>query len=75
MLPSWLKNRASGVHLHPSSLPGGYGIGNLGRFAYEWIDFYLRLVLGTGRCVQLVRLDMETLHTKYFHPLQETHIS
>lgn len=38
-LPPWLKNRGSGVHLHPSSLPGGYGIGNLGRFAYEWIDF------------------------------------
>lgn len=39
MLPDWLKKRAAGVHLHPTSLPGGHGIGNLGNNAYEWIDF------------------------------------
>ncbi|MEK9772334.1 MAG: 4-alpha-glucanotransferase, partial [Opitutae bacterium] len=39
MLPDWLKKRAAGVLLHPTSLPGGHGIGCLGRYAYEWVDF------------------------------------
>ena len=31
--------RASGGLLHPTSLPGPYGIGDLGPEAYRWIDF------------------------------------
>jgi 4-alpha-glucanotransferase len=31
--------RASGVLLHPTSLPGAYGIGDLGPQAYAWVDF------------------------------------
>jgi 4-alpha-glucanotransferase len=31
--------RRSGVLLHPTSLPGRYGIGDLGKQAYEFIDF------------------------------------
>ena len=31
--------RSSGVLLHPTSLPGPYGIGDLGPSAYQWIDF------------------------------------
>lgn len=31
--------RSSGVILHPSSLPGGYGIGELGQAAFGWLDF------------------------------------
>lgn len=38
-LPQWLNKRAAGVLLHPSSLPGGYGIGCLGQSARNWIDF------------------------------------
>ena len=38
-LPAWLNRRAAGLQLHPTSLPNQYGIGNLGRSAYEWIDF------------------------------------
>ena len=30
--------RSAGVLLHPSSLPGPYGIGDLGPTAFEWID-------------------------------------
>lgn len=37
--------RASGILLHPSSLPGKYGIGDLGRTAYDWLDF-----LGKAGC-------------------------
>ncbi len=31
-------DRSSGVILHPTSLPGPYGIGDLGSIAREWID-------------------------------------
>lgn len=31
--------RGSGILLHISSLPGDYGIGDLGRAAYEFVDF------------------------------------
>ena len=34
-------NRQSGVLLHPSSLPGKYGIGSLGANAYSFIDWLL----------------------------------
>jgi 4-alpha-glucanotransferase len=32
-------NRSAGILLHPTSLPGPYGIGDLGPEAYAWIDF------------------------------------
>ena len=31
--------RASGILLHPTSLPGPYGIGDLGPAAFRWIDW------------------------------------
>src|SRR5215203_58537 len=31
--------RQSGVLLHPTSLPGKYGIGSMNKAAYEWVDF------------------------------------
>lgn len=31
--------RASGIILHPTSLPNRYGIGSLGPEAYQWLDF------------------------------------
>lgn len=34
-----LFTRSSGVLLHITSLPGGYGIGDVGKEAYEFIDF------------------------------------
>jgi 4-alpha-glucanotransferase len=36
------QNRASGIILHPTSLPGPDGIGDLGPEAYRWIDFLSR---------------------------------
>jgi len=32
-------NRISGILLHPTSLPSKYGIGSLGKEAYEFVDF------------------------------------
>src|SRR3954471_13288997 len=31
--------RTSGVLLHPTSLPGPYGIGDLGEAAFKWVEF------------------------------------
>ena len=31
--------RTSGILLHPTSLPSPYGIGDLGKAAYDFIDF------------------------------------
>ena len=31
--------RASGILLHPTSLPGPYGIGDIGPEAYSWVNF------------------------------------
>lgn len=35
-------DRCSGVLLHPTSLPGKYGIGSFDREAYDWVDFLIR---------------------------------
>ncbi len=34
-----LNERASGILLHPTSLPGKYGIGSLGQSAFDFIEF------------------------------------
>ena len=31
--------RLSGILLHPTSLPSRYGIGDLGKAAYDFVDF------------------------------------
>jgi 4-alpha-glucanotransferase len=37
-----MKRRSAGILLHPTSLPGRYGIGDLGPAAYAWIDALAR---------------------------------
>ena len=37
--PSWLVRRTAGILAHLSSLPGEYGIGNLGAAAHRFVDF------------------------------------
>jgi 4-alpha-glucanotransferase len=34
-----MNERAAGILLHPTSLPGKYGIGSLGKAAFDFIDF------------------------------------
>jgi len=45
--------RASGILLHPTCLPGRFGIGDLGRAAYQFIDF---LELGGQKLWQVLPL-------------------
>src|SRR5690242_13321102 len=37
-----LKRRSAGILLHPTSLPGRYGIGDLGPLAYAWVEALAR---------------------------------
>lgn len=46
-------SRSSGVLLHPTSLPGKYGIGELGPAAYEWIDFLVETGCGLWQVLPL----------------------
>lgn len=39
MVDSWMAPRAAGVVLHPTSLPGPHGVGDLGQNAYFFIDW------------------------------------
>jgi 4-alpha-glucanotransferase len=38
-IPEWLEERSAGLLLHISSLPSGFGIGNLGKCSHDLIDF------------------------------------
>ena len=38
-MPIDLAARASGILLHPTSLPGPHGIGDLGPAAYHFVDW------------------------------------
>ncbi len=42
MLTNMLAERKSGLLLHPTSLPGRYGVGSFNQAAYEWVDFLAR---------------------------------
>lgn len=46
--------RSSGILLHPSSLPGRYGIGDLGDYAYRFVDY---LVSASQRYWQVLPLS------------------
>lgn len=45
--------RASGLLLHPSSLPGGHGIGDLGPEAYRFVDFLVEAGQGLWQVMPL----------------------
>ncbi|HEY1378797.1 MAG TPA: 4-alpha-glucanotransferase [Gemmataceae bacterium] len=40
--PEPLKRRSAGILLHPTSLPGRYGIGDLGPVAHAWVETLAR---------------------------------
>ncbi len=45
--------RSSGILLHPTSLPGPYGIGDLGPSAHEWVEFLGRAGCGLWQVLPL----------------------
>ena len=55
-----IKERASGVLLHVTSLPSSYGIGDLGPQAYKFVDF---LAAGAQKYWQVLPLNCTTAKT------------
>ncbi|MBN2149053.1 MAG: 4-alpha-glucanotransferase [Anaerolineales bacterium] len=45
--------RSSGILLHPTSLPGPYGIGEIGPQAHQWIDYLSRTGCGLWQVLPL----------------------
>ncbi|MBP7962155.1 MAG: 4-alpha-glucanotransferase [Caldilineaceae bacterium] len=45
--------RSSGILLHPTSLPGRYGIGSFNQSAYEWVDFLAQTRQGLWQVLPL----------------------
>jgi 4-alpha-glucanotransferase len=45
--------RSSGILLHPSSLPGPYGIGDIGPQAHRWLDFLAETGCGLWQVLPL----------------------
>src|SRR5689334_10709876 len=45
--------RSSGILLHPTSLPGPYGIGDLGPAAHAWVDALVRARQGWWQVLPL----------------------
>ena len=46
-------NRSSGILLHPTSLPGPDGIGDLGPDAYNWLQTLARMGIGLWQILPL----------------------
>ncbi len=46
-------SRTSGILLHPTSLPGRFGIGDLGPAAYRWIDWLVEAKQGLWQVLPL----------------------
>ena len=46
-------NRSSGILLHPTSLPGPDGIGDLGPAAYEWVNSLAKMGCGNWQILPL----------------------
>lgn len=53
------KNRRAGVILHPTSLPSPYGIGDLGKEAFEFIDWLASAGMQAWQVLPLVPPDPE----------------
>ena len=47
--------------MHLTSLPSRYGIGDLGKEAYNFIDFLKKRIKNCGKYYRLIRLHLEGL--------------
>ena len=65
--------RNAGILLHPTSLPGKFGIGDLGSEAYRFIDLLKEAGQTLWQVFPLDQLVMAIHHTSVFQLLQEIH--
>jgi 4-alpha-glucanotransferase len=60
-----LQSRLSGILVHPSSLPGGYGIGDLGSSSHEFVDFLSSAKQSIWQVLPLGPTSLEEFHSPY----------
>jgi 4-alpha-glucanotransferase len=60
-----LQSRLSGILVHPSSLPGGYGIGDLGSSSHEFIDFLCAAKQSLWQVLPMGPTSLEEFHSPY----------
>ena len=65
--------RLSGILVHPTSLPGKFGIGDLGPEAYRFVDFLQESGSIYGRLFRLDLLADITVLISAFPLLQDSH--
>ena len=65
--------RLSGILVHPTSLPGKFGVGDLGPEAYHFVDFFRNPASIYGRHFRLDLLADITVLTSAFPLLQDSH--
>jgi 4-alpha-glucanotransferase len=53
MKTPWLRDRAAGVLLHPTSLPGAHGVGSLGAEARQFVEFLVKAGFSTWQVCPL----------------------
>eukprot|EP00775_Hariotina_reticulata_P005043 gene5043-5285_t len=58
-MPDWHKGRRAGVILHPTSLPGSNGIGELGKEAFKFVDWLHSAGMQCWQVLPLVPPDPE----------------
>jgi len=58
-MPTWQKGRRAGVILHPTSLPGGLGVGDLGPEALAFVDWLRGAGMTLWQVLPLVPPDPE----------------
>ena len=58
--------RQSGILLHPTSLPGRYGIGTFNDTAYEWVDFLAATHQSLWQVLPLGPLKLACWHPTYY---------
>ena len=67
--------RRSGILLHITSLPGPYGIGTMGKQAYDFVDFLKRAGQSCWQILPLSPTGYGNSPTSLFPPSPETPIS
>lgn len=65
-------HRYSGVLAHPTSFPSPYGVGDMGKEAYNFIDFLHMAGQHLWRFCPLALVAMETLLIRVFRSLQDS---
>ena len=60
-----MNRRASGILLHLTSLPGPFGIGDMGPWAYRFVDFLAQTKQSFWQVLPLTPTDRDRDHSPY----------